>query len=259
MSELLRQGTRQMRENCKREMPWFAGMPGHRGRLVLVAGGPSLRENMGYVKVRQRAGAKVLACNAAGKLLQQNGITPDMIAFVDPNAVVAGFLNDPPIAAHYLVASVCHPSVLDALAAQKVTLWHADNGDPEQKEILDAYPERPSALVGGGNTVALRSMVLGYLLGFRAFDLYGMDSSYAADGADHAYTKHDGPEPNVATTFMDGSRYRCAPWMIKQAEDFRFWYAKLRGMGVKIHVHGEGLIPDMARKMNQIVRERIAA
>jgi len=59
--------------------------------------------------------------------------------------------------------------------------------------------------------------------------------------------------------FMGGKKYICAPWMAKQAEDFKYWYVKMRSLRCRVFVHGEGLIPDIWRAINAHVRERIAA
>lgn len=248
-----------MRENVTKDVEWFAGLPEHRGKLVIVAGGPSLRNCYRAIKARQNANEVIVACNGAHRVLRKNGITPDFVACVDPSEAVCGFFDNEADSSIYLISSSCHPSVFDKLSNRTVVMWHGDNGLPEQRTILDKYPNKPSALIGGGSTIALRMLTLGYAMGFRRFHLYGVDSSYAPDGADHAYAKHDGPEPVCGPLERDGKQYIVAPWMVKQAEDFVFWYAKLRGMGCKVHVHGEGLIPDMARVMIETVRERIAA
>ena len=248
-----------MRENVKRSVPWFVGRSAHKGVMVIVAGGPSLRSRLDKIKSHQQQGRAIVACNAAGRLLRANQITPNFVAFVDPSPVVSGFFDDEPDISTYLVSSSCHPSVFDKLQNRHVVMWHGDNGIPEQRKVLDEYPDRPSVLIGGGNTIALRMLTVGYAMGFRTFHMYGVDSSYANDGADHAYIKHDGVEPVSGPVQMNGKVYIAAPWMIKQAEDFKYWYAKMRGMNCKVYVHGEGLIPDMAKEMNRIVRERIAA
>lgn len=245
-----------MRENCKRSLPWFIGRNPHKQKLMISAGGPSLKNSLDAIARRQSDQFDLLACNASGRFLKQNGITPDLHMALDPNEVVAGFFDDEPDKSIYLISSGCHPSVFEKLSNRMVMVCHFDNGDPEQKEILALYDDRPIILMGGGSTVALRAMNAAYILGYRNIHMYGVDSSWAEDGSDHAYVKHDGPEPICETVIRDGGgRYRCSPWMIKQAEDFKEWYPKLRALGCRVYVHGTGLIPDLAKRMNQIVRE----
>lgn len=251
----------QMRANCARDMPWFVGSNIGKGReFVIVAGGPSLLSRLDAVKKRQADGACVFACNGAARLLIQNGINPDIIGFVDIGPAVMGFIPEIDCGAIYLVASICTPSVIEALQFRKAVLWHPDHGEGANREaieILKAYPEKPGTLIGGGNTIAMRAQNIGYLLGFREIHYYGLDSSFAEDGADHAYTKHDGEEPESMTVKFGDKEYRCSPWMVKQAGEFEFYFQQMTRAGARLFVHGDGLIPDIWRKIRH--QERKAA
>lgn len=261
MSDRFIMAMSQMRENCARDLPWFVeGDYAEGSDLVVVAGGPSVRSRLGLIKDRQKKGAKVLACNGARHLLVKNGIHPDAIGLLDMSEEVLGFLGTPPDDCLYLIASIVHPSVLDALKGRKVILWHCDYGEgrnQEQASIIEDHPKKPGMLVGGGNTIGVRSLNLGYLMGFRTIHLYGLDSSIASDGADHAYPKHVGSEPESVTVIYDGKPYRCSPWMVKQAAEFEFYYRQFTDVGVKITVHGQGLIPDIWRSIRG--RQKAAA
>lgn len=247
-----------MRENSKRDTAWLVGFPKHDHELVPVCGGPSLRSRLRQVKARQRNGGRIVACNGAAGLLCDAGIKPTFVAFVDPSPVVEGFIDDRITDAIYLVASICHPRVFDRLekAKRSVILWHPNIGEPEQEAILEEYPLKPGSLIGGGTTIGLRMLNLGFVYGFRTFHFYGLDSSYADDGADHAYQKHDGPEDgDVLTAKFNGKIYKGSSWMIKQAGEFMDEFFPLfSSKGCKIHVHGEGLIPDMCRAMHKFAR-----
>lgn len=251
---------KQMRENCKRDLPWFVEANVGTGKeFVIVAGGPSLRSRLGAVKARQKEGACIFACNGAVKLLIENGIRPDLIGFVDIGEAVLGFIPEVAGDEYYLVSSGVNPVVLDALEGRKVVLWHVDHGEGrniEAMRILDEYPEKPGCLIGGGNTIATRAQNLGFLLGFRDIHYYGLDSSYADDGADHAYIKHDGVETDQGVVVYQGRKYRCSPWMAKQAAEFQFYYTQMRNLGARIVVHGDGLIPDIWRNIRH---QRLAA
>lgn len=250
----------QMQENCARDLPWFVGSNIGKGKqFVIVAGGPSLRSRLASVKDRQQRGACVMACNGAAKLLIENGIKPDLIGFVDMADSVLGFIPET-YDGLFLVSSIASPKVLDALEGRKVVLWHPDYGGGANKEaisILEGYPSKPGTLIGGGNTIAMRAQNLAYLMGFRDIHYYGLDSSYADDGADHAYKKHDGAEPESVEIEYFGKKYRCSPWMVKQAGEFEFYFNQMRGLGAKVFVHGDGLIPDVWKRIRH--PERVAA
>lgn len=248
-----------MEANCARELQWFVGGTPHYGELIVVGGAPSMARRTDAIRIRQEKGATLLALNGAHKFLKAEGIDADMVLLCDVSEAVCGFIPDEPDEAIYLIASTCSPLVLDALADfPNVYLWHPEipTEAKRQGEILDKYPEKPSALLGGGNTGALRTFAIGYHLGYRAFHFYGIDSSYAMDGADHAYTKHDGPEPQALTAKFNGRTYKCSGWMIRQADEFRFYYQQYSGLGCKISVHGEGLIPDVWRKVRDLERKK---
>lgn len=245
----------QMRENCKRDLPWFVQLPRHQGIGVAVAGGPSLKTRLGAIRRRKKDGECIVALNGTAALLRQNGVEPDIVAFVDMSDKVCGFIGEEPDDCLYLVASSCHPSVLDKLRGRNVMLWHQDINHAESEAILSQYPDKPSSLIGGGSTIGLRIMNLFFLMGFRTWHHYGLDSSYADDGSDHAYTKHDGPELESMEVMVNGRRYRVSPWMARQAEEFKEFYAQFRNHGCRITVHGEGLIPDMWRIMRKLERQ----
>lgn len=251
----------QMRENCARDIPWFVAGPFAQGReLVIVAGGPSVRTRMDNIRDRQKKGAIVIACNGARGLLAENGIQADLVAFLDISPAVTGFIPEVDDGALYLVASIVHPSVLDALEGRNRVLWHCDYGNGRNKpqaDILAEFPDKPGSLIGGGNTIGVRCLNLGFLMGFRSIHYYGLDSSIADDGADHAYAKHDGVEPEAIEVEYAGQKYRCSPWMAKQAGEFEFYYRQFSNLGVKITVHGEGLIPDIWRSIR--ARKALAA
>lgn len=261
MSQRYETAMEQMRENCKRDLPWFiAGDYADGADLVVVAGGPSVRSRLAAIRDRQKRGAKVLACNGARKMLVENGIVPDAIAFLDMSEEVTGFIGSPPDDALYLIASIVHPSVLDALEGKHVLLWHCDYGEgrnKDQADIINSHPDKPGSLIGGGNTIGVRTLNLGFLMGFKNIHLYGMDSSFAEDGADHAYSKHVGTEPESVTVLYNDKPYRCSPWMVKQAAEFEFYYRQFTSLGQRITVHGEGLIPDIWRSIR--IRQRLAA
>lgn len=241
----------QVRANCARDLPWFIGSNVGDGKdFVVVAGGPSLRTRLDAVRERKQDGALIFACNGAAKLLIANDIMPDVIGFLDISEVVTGFIPEEDCGALYAVCSSVHPSVLDALAGRKVMLWHADygeNGNADMLKILAQYPKKPVVLIGGGNTIATRAPMLGHLLGFRKVHFYGFDSSFADDGADHAYVKHDGPELETVNIIYGGKTFRCAPWMALQAKEFEFYFNLMRKNGTQVFVHGDGLIPEIWR------------
>lgn len=250
-----------VRANVLRDLPWFGQAPKNGHTAVLVAGGPSMRDNIDAIRKHKRRGAHVFTVNNAMAFLRQRGITPDVHVMLDARAENAAFVADPPESTTYMIASQCHPDVFDALANRNVILWHNGFGDNvELREILDPWwdgaSQKPIVLVPGGGTVGLRTLWLLGFQGYKEVHIYGMDSSYT-EGRHHAYPQALNDADAVLEVALKDpvsgatKTYHAARWMVRQAEEFRWHWRDLGEMGVKLHVHGKGLIPDIAKHLTR--------
>jgi uncharacterized Rossmann fold enzyme len=259
-----------IKSSIQRDLPWFTGFRDEGRTAVLVCGAPSMRDHVADIRWHKRHGARIVSVNNAWRFLEEHNITPDVHVMLDARPENAEFVKDAPRTTRYVLASQCHPDVFDALADREVVLWHNAFGDHDKiqslLELLKPYDAtHPIVLVPGGCTVGLRSLWLCALSGFRRVHVYGMDSSYADNGQHHAYPQPLNDGEQVIEVVMAGKRYRCAAWMARQAEEFKQAWADLRNYRtpdgqlepVTIHVHGRGLIPDMARALR--AEERAAA
>lgn len=243
-----------VRKNVLRDAPWFSGLGEQKGACVIVGGAPSLADNIEAIKNHKRRGAKIITVNNALKTLRSHNIMPSAHVMLDAREENAAFVEDAPSEVRYFLASQVNPCVFDALSGKDVVLWHNGMGDgAELMEIIkpwfDEGPnQRPVVLVPGGGTVGLRAICLAWLSGYKRIHVYGMDSSYR-DGQHHAYPQglNDG-EP-TQTVALGDKTYLAARWMIRQAVEFQDLYRAMDKEGVKIIVHGEGLIPDMWRML----------
>lgn len=250
-----------IRSAVQRDLPWFTGFREGKRRAVVVGGGPSMRDHLAEIRAHKRAGASIISVNNAWRVLVAAGITPDNHVMLDARAENAAFLEGAPEKTRYLVASQCHPDVFDALAGKDVLLWHNGFGDNNVlHELLQPWwdegpNQRPCVLVPGGGTVGLRALWLCFFAGFRTIHVYGMDSSYADDGRHHAYDQPLNDADRVMEVVLHDPvtgaerHYRAARWMVRQASEFRETWADLRREGVRIFVHGYGLLPDVARSL----------
>jgi hypothetical protein len=107
--------------------------------------------------------------------------------------------------------------------------------------------------VGGGSTVGIKTPILGNLLGYRKFALYGMDSSYC-DGENHAYRQEINDGERLVEVTVAGRKFLCARWMAAQGEDFKTLYRALEAKGCEVTAHGDGLIPHIYRRMVEALR-----
>lgn len=246
-------------ENIKLDVEWFTGAPEHSKTLVLVCGGPSMRNNLKAIKAHKQRGAKIATVNNAMRFLLENGIKPDHHIILDARPENLAFLDDAPEGVRYFLASQCDPSLFAALLKSKgkydVILWHNSVGDGSAIEELTQDIDKPTVCVPGGCTVGLRALWLAWGSGYRKVHVYGMDSSYEEDGQHHAYAQPINDADSHIYVQMAGKTYRCAPWMARQANDFQKSWGELKRCGMKLFVHGTGLIPDMAKHLKEAAGE----
>lgn len=228
-----------------RALPWFDMASEHEGHACIVGGGPSLVDCMEELIWRYDNGQKVVALNGAARFLDRSGIVPSAVVIADARPENAVFLCGLPAGMTALLASHCHPSVFEAAerAGLHVIIWHP-NCDG-MAELLKDERARPVHLIGGGSTVGLNAMVLMFARGYRKLHLYGFDSSYRDQGH-HAYPQslNDGDRPLDA--LYGNKRFKTAPWMAQQVNEFVDLVPGLIANGCIITVAGDGLLPTVA-------------
>lgn len=239
-----------IRHSVTRDLPWFRSSAPHNGTAVIVGGAPSLKENFGNIRERQKRGQTIFAMNNALNALMEKGIKPDHAVMMDARPENAAFYKEGHDVS-YLINAVCHKDVFDAVEGKNVTVWHSfiDN-ESEHLEILNQHMDKPWGIIGTGNTVGLTSIILAYFMGYRKIHLYGMDSSYR-DNEHHAYAQGLNDGEATFAVWAGGKQYRCARWMMKQASDFQDIFRQMVVRGCTIMAHGEGLLPDVCRHMNE--------
>ena len=230
---------RNIRQACSSDVAPVRPVKAHEGHAVIVGGGPSLKDSLEEIKQRKEHGQTIFSTNATAGWLFQNGIKPDYHIMLDARPENAAFI--PPFEVTKLYASQCDPSV----TGQADGIWHA-----LMEGVLETTDHQQAAYIGCGSSVGLKAMGLAYLLGFRNMHLYGMDSSYR-DGEHHAYSQSLNDGERVVDVTMGGKEYRAAAWMTQQVNEFVDCARKFIEDGCSLTVHGEGLLPDMARFMGQ--------
>ncbi|MBL8643419.1 MAG: DUF115 domain-containing protein [Rhodospirillaceae bacterium] len=257
----------------QRDLPSLADLRDSQrgGTLLICGGGPSIGDVVQIKAIRALAkkGAKVWAVNKTHDFLLTKGITPWAACLLDPMPWVAGYIRKPQKNTIYAVASQCDAGVFDALKRANVYVWHAGvdyGGQGYPVSVLEAqYPGRDWLVVPGPTTVGLRSVLVGYALGFRHFHLFGLDSSMrvATGNADqaaaklHAYAKPkpaDAPEGWVTLRASGADRnFFTNAHMARQALDFEETVENIGAMvksgamePMTLAVHGEGLLPTLA-------------
>jgi hypothetical protein len=227
-----------------RDLRWFDTAEAHDGHVVLVGGGPNVRDKIEEIRWRQSIGQSVWAMNGSGRYLAGHGISPDVYVLLDARPENAGFLFESR-ETEFLLASQCDPAVLD-IAPEKTTLFHVNMEG--MTAILAGETERPVHLIGGGSTVGLNAMVLAFAAGFRKFHLYGYDSSLS-EAEHHAYEQRQNDGDIVVDAIFGGRKFKTTPWMAQQVNEFQALATGLVNDGCIITVSGDGLLPAVARSM----------
>lgn len=224
--------------NCR----WLEERPAHNGVACIIGGGPSLADTLFYIRGMQLNGAAVVATNNTYAYLKEHDIQADAHVLLDARQQNIEFVPDDPVPKFY--ASQCDASILDK-AGDTLYCWHAF-----QHAYVEHIAHHPSANVqiGGGSTVGLRAIALSYVMGFRDFRLFGFDSSYR--DSHHAYPQKLNDNERIVQAKVDGKTYKCAPWMVTQAEEFKDLITVLVLKECKITVYGEGMIQSIAKEMS---------
>ncbi len=240
----------QVRFNSERPgLKWLQPTGRRLKHVCIVGGAPSLKDNIESLRRRKRRGQAIWALNGVHDYLIGHKIIPDVCVIVDAQEHNIEFLRNPHPKVGYLIASRCHPSLFDALEGYNVTLWHTwDEGAEDYLKV--SRPGKPWAVFAGGGTVALRTLAAVEGLGGKNAHLFGVDSSYQ-DDVNHAYSQPMNDGEKVEEVYIGDRQFRAAPWMIKQVEDFHEQFRQLTEKGIKISVHGEGLLPYVASLMGQ--------
>ncbi len=220
----------------------------HGRRIALACYGPSLQHTWDGIARLAEEGADVVSTSAAHDFLIERGIVPDFHVDSDPRAHKAKHVNKINRETQYYFASCVHPVLVNKVAKRKgrVALWHSYEGEwsaPIGRDYdLKAFPGGAPMVLGGSN-VGLRACMLFYALGYRRFDIFGMDCSFAEDGAQHAGA-HAGKENNAQPFFCAGKRYMSSMLHAAYARQFM----DMRRLLPDVHwrLYGDGLLQTMA-------------
>lgn len=229
--------------STSRNIPWASSqLPPHKHEMVLVGGGPSLPEALGWIRFKQAKGAHIWATNGTYNWLMSKNIIPDYFLMADARIENVRFVDVTATHTKHFIASQCHPDVFDALKGNLITLWHAFSSEAEA--AMEADTERPWMLVGGGATVLMKGLYLGYLAGYRRFSLIGADSCYFGH-QHHAYAQPMNDGEDTFKVVCRDKVFTCSPWQINQAQDFQRQAKELNRLGCRLTVYGNGLLAEI--------------
>lgn len=101
-----------------------------------------------------------------------------------------------------------------------------------------------------GSTVGLQMLWVAWVLGYRSFRLYGMDSCIT-EGWTHFNNGMSGQVINVELD--DGQQFVADAWMILQAQEYEALARRYIEGKCKIEVVGKGLLPAIHKRMMEAI------
>lgn len=215
----------------------------HGRKAAIVGGGPSLKNNLD--KLRDFAG-EIFCANEAHDYLIDNGIEPDGFVFLE----VHPWVNDQLCRrtserCTYYIPSHCHLSAFDRVSGRDVVMWHARSGIGEE-DIIAEFEADPM-LVNGASTPGLRAVHIAMVLGYRDFELFGVDASHA-DGDRHSYDTPGRVHKPVLEITCLGRTFHTDGYLAQQADEFQRLCRNFPE--IKIKAHGDGLIQHIHRAIS---------
>lgn len=212
--------------------------------LSIACYGPSLQDTW------QAITHPILSMSGATRFLADHGIIADYHVDMDPRLHKAKHLDPPVDGVHYLMASVSPPKTWELLKGQRVTLWHTYSG--KNSEGKDSYAwvadhDFNQLVIRGGSTIGLTAMHIGGVLGYRHFEIHGMDGSYA--DASRA-SRHAGPHFGKAqkrpkTWNAEGRMYHTSEIMANAVAET---INTIRQFPMFCVFHGDGLTQALVRE-----------
>lgn len=240
---IVEKGWRNVQENVKRIALRIAPAPAHDRRCILICYGPSLNET--WQMIEQSKG-DVVTVSAAHEYMATRGIIPKYHVDSDPRPHKAKHIRRPQHSTKYRLASCVHPDVLNRLRGYDVALWHALNGDETDTRIEDLEPDAWG--VAGGSNVGLRAIVLMYMLGYRDFEVHGMDCSFQGDGAVQWAGRHAGRTKALLPFQCRG--FHTSALMIDYAREF--FQTRARMPDATFNLRGRGLLQVMVKEQSNL-------
>lgn len=230
-----------MRENAKWGFPTVKMTPPHHQTMVIVGGGPSLKANLDYLRHLPKT-HKIFCVNDVHDYLIEEGITPWAFGIMEVAPWSREFLIHAKRGIRYYLASMCHPTMFERLKKLNVIVWHAQSDIGEEPIIREDYGDW--IIIPGAEAMSVRAVNLGMTLGFRNFEMVGVDSSF--EDRSHVYMDNDHLE--TVTVTCNGRDFKTKAYLARQADDFRRFLGSCGHM-FKLKCHGDGLIQHIHRSL----------
>lgn len=228
-----------MRENIAefRDVPRFRC----RTKITICGYGPSLVDTW---KDIDRT-CPILTTSGAHGFLLERGIIPTYHAECDPRDHKVFFIRQAHRDVTYLIASICHKKMFRRLRNHKVMMWHPLTHQKDEQTALLREVEYGAHMIGGGSNAGLRALLLAFHMGFRDFDVHGLDFSYRGDQIWAG--EHSGKRHQMMEATCNGRYFNTSDIMVNACEDFWELMQSPKLGGCHFAIRGEGLLSERVR------------
>ncbi len=218
---------------------------------LIACYGPSLQETWVDMMSHQKFhGGDIFSVSGTHDFLIRRDIIPEYHVEIDPRAHKAENLMRPAKGVKYLIASCCHPDLVDKLVPYDLSLFHSANGVDSFRVVDELEPNE--FLVHGGGNSGLRAISVAYIMGYRDFVIYGMDCSFR-NGMQWA-GRHVGKKKDEIEVVCDGESFTTSSVMVSYAR--HFVETVNNAPGATFALVGDGLLQKMIRSTS---KQEIAA
>ena len=202
--------------------------------------GPSLKDTW------QDLRHPCISMSGATRFLADKGFIPDYHIDMDPRAHKIKQITPPIDGVTYLIASVCAPIYFETLKDQKVILWHCVSSTMDADVEWLSVNDFGQLLFSTGSNIGLAAIQIGGALGYRHFEIHGMDGSFS-DGARHA-GEHFGKVQKADTSWTSQFvRYRTSKIMANGVAEA---INAMRSYPIFCVFHGRGLQQSLIEEEN---------
>lgn len=231
----------------KLEMKHLPQLEPHDGKCVIVGAGPSAENYIDKIRALKADGQHLLmTVNAMHGWALGHGIIPHIqVVFEhDIEDVRASLGGNPHPEVTYYITSFCSQKVFRQLSKFNRVLWHAfcpPHG--YQKAIARYFPGE--FMVAGGYCTFFRAVTIATILGYRNFDLFGVDSSFEESSHIEGYALAD-IEERITVYARDSQskelrQFTTQGGLAFQATEF-MKFCEINQPGLRLRIHGDGLL-----------------
>ncbi len=237
-----------LRATSKLRIPHLRELLPHEGRAVIVGSAPSILNFKDEIKRLSNEELDILvSINGAHDWLIKNVRPPNIhVIFEGDLDDVTVSLGGPP---HkdtvYYLCSQCHPKIFEQLRDYKRVLFHVFNQHQEYQNALNRYFKGEFMITGSCGTL-FRCLYTSIVLGYRKFELFGVDSSFEGE-SDHipGYKTADVEKIHyiwgVDEITHEARKFQSNGGLAFQAYEF-LRFCEINQSGLSIRVYGDGLL-----------------